>query len=830
MKHIFAFLFLSSIAWAQLPTTDLHSINPRVAKAGETVSVTLSGSNLDGVTALHFTEPRIQAKPVLKAVEELVPNPKPVPSQFEITVPKDVPPGIYEVRTVGHFGLSTARPFVVAAKDSIELQEEGDHSTQEKALDLPIDATMNAKIDARAIDWYRFEAQKDERLLIRVWAEQLDSKMNAQLKIYNEAGLEIGRSYLSEGRDPLADFSAPEGGTYFLAVSDVLYRGDTNHFYRLQISKGPHLDFVHPPVAEPGTRAKFTIYGRNLPGGSLDSNVRKNGHPLETVEVEIDVPAEISAPVVFSGAKPTQAAARGFDYKLGDSNPVRIGFATAPTVSEDAAADVQIVELPCEIMGRFDEPSDMDVFRFEGVKDKTYWIDVVSDRLKAPTDAFVFVEKVGVEETMKIGENDQKRTYFSVDNLDATNVDANDPGMSFTADEDAEYQVTLINHYGGGGADHMYRLAIREAVPDFELFALYERPLANGRAGWPSTPVLRKGGTVAVRIVAPRQDGFDGEIAVSATSLPPGVTVHPLKMHGRVDEGFLVFEAADDAAVWTGTIQIVGKAIVGDAEVARQARSTSLVWGVVFADAFRVRTKLDLETVLSVCDEVMPAKLAPAEDKPYTVEIGQKLQIPIKAEILADRKGNLTVQPHKLFGMIRNPPTVNLAGDATEGTLEINFTKNGNYDLEPGTYQFSLLGTGVSPYEHFAPGTELAAAELKRLEELVPVVAKELADANAAKAQKQAALDEAKKNAAAASPEAKPDLEKRVAEAQVLLDEAIKDSAAAEAKYKRAEQLKTEATNAAKSAADKAKAKDTKFAVYSKPITVTVTPKPEPKK
>ncbi len=828
MKAAFFALFLAlGVASAQLPTTDLHQISPFSAKAGATVEVSVSGSNLDALTGLHFTDSRITAEPVRKPAEEFLPNPPPVPNRFQITVGADVPPGIHEVRAVGHFGLSTARPFFVAAADSNEIAEDGKNSSAETAMELPLGAFVNGRIDAKAIDWFRFAAKKGQKLGIRVWAERLDSKLDAQLTIYAD-GRELQRCKFGEGRDPVTHFMAPADGEYRLAVSDVLFRGGGQFFYRLQIAETPHIAFVFPPAGEPGKRAKFTVFGHHLPGGTWNAALK-----LETAEVEIDVPAQAAAPVVFSGSKPSQATLRGFDYRLGGSNPYRIGFATAPVVVEDPKAASQTVSAPCEIAGRFDEGRDFDVFHFKGEAGKTYWLDVVCDRLKAPADPFIFVEKLGGEAPVRVAENDERRSYFSVDQLDATNLDSNDPALSFTADADAdgEFQVTIVNQFATGGADHLYRLAIREATPDFELFALYERPLANGRAGWPATPVLRKGGTVALRIVAPRQDGFDGEITVTASGLPKGVSAHPLKMSGKVDEGLLIFSAAQNAENWAGPIEITGRAKIGEAEVTRQARSTALVWGVVFADAFRVRTKLDLETVLSVCGaDTAPVEIATAGSQTeWSVEIGQKLEIPVKVTNLAGRKGSLTVQPEGLFGMLRSPPTASIAADATEGALTINFTKNGNFAVEPGTYQFSLQGTGIASYRINPQAVDRTNAEVKRIETLAAKLATESNEAKSAKDAAKSSHDRAKKEAAAASAEAKAELQKRAAEAKQNLDQATKAVAEIEAKSKRAAQLQKEAQKRAKDAENRAKPKDEKFAAYSVPLTVVVKPKPEKK-
>jgi len=829
MRFLLAYFATASMAFAQLPISDLQTISPRSARAGTTVEVTIAGVNVESATSLRFTDQRIKVTPKLNAVEELVPNPAPVPHRFNVEIPTNVPPGIYEVRALSHLGLSTARPFVVAATDSEELLVGRNHTSRDQAIDLPIGTFVNAQLNARTAHWYRFKAQKGRRLLVRFWGERIDAQIDGQLAIYDSDGRELARKKFSQNRDPLADFTAPVDGQYFLRVADLLYRGGSKQFYRVQISETPHIDFIFPPAGEPGKTSKFTVYGRNLPGGR-PSKLSIDGRPLEEVEVEVSLPYEPQSPVVFSGARPRQAALRGFDYQLAGSAPYRIGYATAPVVPEQANATNQVITIPAEIAGRFDQTRDHDTFQFRGAKGKTYWLDVISDQLKAPTDTVLIVEKLNEGKApTKVAENDDRASYFSRDNLDATDLDTTDSLLSFTADADADYRVSLFNRFAAGGSEHLYRLAIREATPDFDLFALYERPLANGRAGWPASPILRRGGSVALRIVAPRQDGFDGEITVTATGLPKGVTVHPLKMTGPVDQGVLIFTATTNAASWAGPIRITGTAKIGDVNITRVARSTSLVWGVVFADAFRVRTKLDLETVLSVCaEDTSPVTLQPKDGKTeWTVELGQSLQIPIKAANHVKRTGNLTIQPEGLFGLHRSPPTVNLAANATEGTLTIKFVKNGNFAIEPGTYQFALQGTGVAPYSYHPKAEADARAEQKRIEDLQAKLTKELSQAKTAAAEAKKTLDEITRNEASATGEDKAPLTQRLAKAKQTHTDAKAAVTALEAKVKRAAQLKTAADKIVSSAAAKAKSKSEKFAVYSAPLTVKVVPKPK---
>ena len=159
---------------AQLPTADLSRIVPRAVRAGESADITIVGQNLEDVTELRFTHPGITAQPVLLPADDLFPNPRPNGSRFTVSVADDVPPGIYETAAVGSFGLSTARPFVVAAADSNEVLSDGKNTTRENAQSAEIGSVITGEVPSRGIHWYRFRVSAGQRVLIRVYAERID--------------------------------------------------------------------------------------------------------------------------------------------------------------------------------------------------------------------------------------------------------------------------------------------------------------------------------------------------------------------------------------------------------------------------------------------------------------------------------------------------------------------------------------------------------------------------------------------------------------------------------------------------------------------------------
>ncbi|MCB1232289.1 MAG: hypothetical protein KDN19_18720 [Verrucomicrobiae bacterium] len=826
-----------SLSFGFLPNPDLLTISPAVAKAGSSVEVSCNGTDLDELRDLHFSHPGIKAEPVMQPADEFHPEPRPVDGKFTVSVAADVAPGIYEVRSLGYFGLSTARPFMVLPADRELIQEEGDHSTRETAMAIPGEAGINGTLDGGKFDWYRFSAKKGERLLLHLWAERMDSKADVIMAVADVEGRELENSRHHFERDPFIDFTAPADGDYFISLNDAIYSGGREYFYHLRVTHDPHIDFVFPPAGMPGQKQKFTLFGRNLPGGSLGENWEVEGKPLETKEVELQVPTEVKTPEGFSWTIPRSGMLPGFEYALEDSDPVRIGFATAPVVTEQADAEEQKITLPVEIAGRFDEPGDVDVFRFSAKKGQTFWIDVVSHRLGVLADPYVLIEKVGkdkdgAETFTKVVENDDLPSFYGSDSLDDLNADSLDPGTSFTADADGDYRIALVNQSAGGSAAHLYRLAVREASPDFQLLADTELTKTINNDAYPNAPLIRRNGSMIYRIIAFRRDGFEGDITVTAKGLPKGVTAEPLVLSGKTDQGFLTLWSTPDAPAWSGTVDISGVARIGDKEVTRAARSASIIWGRrVFGNQAQVRSRLDCETVLSVMDtEINPTRVAAKENKVWTVEMNQSLEIPFTVADDGTRTGNLQVEVHGFPGMLRSPPTATVAEKAKEGTVKIDFKPNGNFKAEPGRYQFVLQGIGNAKYRQNPAAAERADAELKRIEALLKTVTGDLEKAKATVAQAEKDLASATQAEAAAADDAARAAKKKETEAaKAAVDAAKKAQADNEAKLKQAEALKTAAEKTAKAAADKAKEKSTQFATYSLPITVEVKPEPEKK-
>lgn len=841
---VYSLALLPSLTFAQLPNIELRSIDPPVVKAGTTTTISVSGSNTDELSELRFSNPKITAKKLYLPKNDFRLYPVPDGNKFEVTIPADATAKTVEVRALGYFGLSNTRPLTIAAGDATILSDsdKAAHHKRETAPELPREAFAYGLTDNNQIDWWKFSAKKGERLLVHCHAERIDSQGDASLKLVDGRGVELESNRDFVGRDPMLDFTAPADGNYWIGVHDALYKGSNLHPYILQVSAQPWIDAVFPPAVhvpnpvtpdtQQGKVAEATLLGRNLPGGSAGEGLEIDGKKIETLPVKIPIPKK-EAPPVFEWDEPARASLAGFRYRHADSNRVKIGRASAPVISVENDADIPTVVPPKEIAAALEKDGDTDAFRISARKGTTYWVEVVADRIAGKIDPYLVVEKVtkadnGTETFATVRDSDDDNGSGGIYFRDGTR----DTSLSFTSDQDGEYRITVENRFATGAADNIYRLAIREAQPGFDIIATTERPYLDQRQAYSAAPYLTQGSTFPIRIFAKRIDGFDGPITITAKDLPPGISAPPVVLNAKETSTRLVLAAGNDAKPWSGNFSLMATAKINGKDRTRPVRSGSLTMGVADYNTARIRSRLELDTPLVVTErKTKPAvRIEAGNDRRFSVTMGGKLEIPIKVLTDHQRKGNLTVTVVGLRGLSR-PPSVNIAEKAKDGKLTLTFTKQNNvFNPEPGTWTFVLKGTGTVAFQRNPEAAERTAEEQKHIDSLAKKIAAEAAAAKTELASKKKALEQAPQSSNTASVEAKAGLAKTAETAKAAFEEAQKKSAEAEAKLARAEKEKVAAATRAKAAKTAAASKDVKFATWSLPVTVEVKPAPEKKK
>ncbi|HKI70771.1 MAG TPA: hypothetical protein VKA81_00210, partial [Verrucomicrobiae bacterium] len=112
-----------------------------------------------------------------------------------------------------------------------------------------------------------------------------------------------------------------------------------------------------------------------------------------------------------------------------------------------------------------------------------------------------------------------------------------DSKLFFTAPADGPYLIRVTDARGYSGERFVYRLMVRDPKPDFKV-------TLNG-----ANPTINAGSGREFSVSAERLDGFDGDIKVEVSDLPPGFSVStPLVIQAGHTEAKGTINAALDAA------------------------------------------------------------------------------------------------------------------------------------------------------------------------------------------------------------------------------------------------------------------------------------------
>ncbi len=696
-----------------LPNPELLTVTPPGSQAGTTVELTFTGTHLEEPEALVFSHPGIKAEPIIPPEPPApkrpadpkkppMPAAKPAVTKFKVTIAPDTPPGIHDVRLVNSWGISNPRAFVVG--DLPEVQEKEPNNNDTEAQKIPLNCTVNGSIaNPTDVDFYVFPGTKGQRVIVSCLALSIDSRLQPELEVYDARGRLLGNSYRYQGNrhfansDSLVDCSLPDDGAYYVRVAQFTYtEGDPQHFYRLTVSTAPWIDAVFPAAVEPGKSAKLTVYGRNLPGGQPDPTAIIDGRPLEKLDVTVDVPAPAEDPkLAYRGyLGPAASALDGFEYRIrnstGVSNPYLLTYAKAPVVADNGANETpetaQEVPLPCEIGGHVEKLHDRDWYAFTAKKGDVWNIEVISDRLEAPTDMYFILRNATAKQD--IIEADDNPDTFSLKFFARTD----DPQVyRFTVPADGKYLLLVASRLADTTADprHTYLVRITPDRPDFRLAVM---PADFHR---PDACCVRQGGSESFSVFAWRQDGFQGNIELTVEGLPKGVTCPPQVVGGQQRVTSLVLNGAADAPAWTGTITVKGTATIRGKQVVHEARTASIVWPVQPQANIPTVTRLDRGLVLAVRDKA-PFRLDAALDKAAILQ-GDKAQITLKlTRVWPDFKTPLQVllmDPVQNLIVNNNQPA-NIAPG--KDTVTVPVTVNAN--LAPGTYGIVFRGQAQIPF------------------------------------------------------------------------------------------------------------------------------------
>jgi hypothetical protein len=251
-----------------LPLPRILTVMPMGGQAGQNVEVTITGENIEDVTELTFSTPKITAKPVSGA-----------PNKFTVNIAADAVVGVYDARVMSRLGVSSARAFSVNKLPEVIRTKA--NNTVETAMALPVGTICNATMTKRAVDFYSFQGVKGQAVAIDCAAVGIDSRLTPVVILADSKGadLKVNRT------GGIIDFTPPADSTYIIKVSDLTYQGGERHFYRLALQNSP---------AQPQPQTQ-TVSAMSWPPADLAANAAaKETEPNNKDAQKITLPCDIA--------------------------------------------------------------------------------------------------------------------------------------------------------------------------------------------------------------------------------------------------------------------------------------------------------------------------------------------------------------------------------------------------------------------------------------------------------------------------------------------------------------------------------------------------------
>ncbi len=694
-----------------LPHPILLNVFPGGLKAGNSVEITLKGTDLEGVTSLWFDHPGLKATHVKGLT-------------FKVSADPGTPIGHHDLRASGTYGISNPRAFGVG--DRSEANEVEPNNSVEKATPISINSVVNGVVGPTDVDWFAFDGKKGQRLFCDVEAERIDSRLDATIRLYDAAGRELDESRDVFGADPFLDTTLPADGRYLLKLHDVIYKGSDDFTYRLTLTDGPRIDAILPGLIRAGETSTHTLIGRNL-GGEVAADLSVDGLPVERKSITVTAltSEDLDPAYPTRGFVPSASAPRrGLDYVLtlpsGTSNPFFLAEAVDPIVVEhepnNEPMQAQTIEPPCDISGTFGAPGDMDYYRIRLKKGSALSIEASSERIGSAAVPIFVVQKVNEKESEQTPAQDLATSAENPDRGDPSRFGTKsvDAFLKWTAPDDGLYQIAMNDLYGTqrGDVRLSYRLSIRPERPDFHLFLLPDA------ADMPDALALPVGGRELASVLAVRSDGFNGPIKVEAFDLPPGVRCDPVVIAAGQTSAPLVFEAAENAVSGVvGTVRLIGRARFGDRkddlnyvpgvetlgpDVAHAAVGGVVVWPLaanpqqVGANKPPPVSRLTRGSVLKIVDPAPLSLSARASSGTITtpgsvvlLDLTVNRRSGFDEAVAVNLIGPLTLPPNAAVA-----PAVTIAKNQGGGTFALTLAKA----LPPGLYTLVLQGAGPYPF------------------------------------------------------------------------------------------------------------------------------------
>lgn len=468
--------------FAQFPSASFQAPSRICGQSGSKLNrIALHGTDLDELRGWWFSNTKLKATQIPAVNTRMVSNSNLPNVHFDLEIPQDVQPGVYESWAISRFGVSNSRRFVVVSKPVVDIRSEKAEAAT--PIELRVDCVYEGQFAARNRHYFEIELDRGEHLEVGVYAQVVDSQGVPRVACFDPTGHEECRTRATGSWPASFSLTAESDGIYQIVVSDFLFRGGIDFPFLLEAV-----------VAEPAKKPKS------------------------------ELPA-LLAPVL--AAIPTRAEPNSGDSKLADEDGrvlpggdvarymTRKKRPPRPIISASSSA---VLRAPFMFAGELSKDQWSLDFNAEAGAD--YWIEIQSQSWDQITDIelilFELSEQNGMQVAKRLTQQDDPRGIQGID----VRSFSRDPLVHWQPPNTGRYRILLIDHIRSQDRSEAkaFRLEVRRSEPGFSLLAFPVHLGLNPIDAKPKGLTLMQNGTQAVQIRALRQDGFNGPIEIVALS------------------------------------------------------------------------------------------------------------------------------------------------------------------------------------------------------------------------------------------------------------------------------------------------------------------------
>lgn len=577
------------------PKPELARVDPPGVQRGVPSKLRLSGKHLQRATSVAFSDSRIAGRILPDSGGEV---------WIEVTADPAMPRGTHTLALKSPSGDSGSLKLHV---DDLPQIVESESRGPQKLASLPA-TVWGSHSEPGDADAFEFEAQAGQTIVFDAAAKAIGSKAGLVLSLLDAHGRVLASNNgFDKSGDPLIAHRFAESGRFRLLVKELVPAGSAEHFYRVSMGAFPFVTAAYPPVLSQGQTNRVELTGINLPANwKFDVFAEKDSKvlPLDPEKFrwrgEFKLPAKaqrlaleqepndspssatmLAAPALAAGRLAAGDTEDWFQFQaaagetwiietaaqqLGSLLDTRLEIrdtsgAPVPRVLLQAVRDsavtfrgIDSVTVDCrvenweemqlnqylylqgEVVRLFRAPQGPDSgFNFYGARGGRRAYFDTSASAHATGEPCYIVEPHPPGAKLVPNGLPVFSVYYENDD-DAERELGTDSKVHFTAPKDGAYTVRVTDTRGFSGDAFQYTLAVRQARPDFKISI-------DGK-----NPAIAKGSGQRFVINVDRIDGFDEEIRVDVSAIPPGFTVsNPIVVQAGHTAAFGTIHASETA-------------------------------------------------------------------------------------------------------------------------------------------------------------------------------------------------------------------------------------------------------------------------------------------